>query len=185
MKRNLIAILLIAVAVFVAIKGIDIQSVEDYYLSHIDDITEDSETVFISIRCDTVLNNMDVLDESLRTGDYIPADGVILPRTEYVLREGDTVFSILSRAARYNKIQFEYLESPLQGQGGTYVKGIGYLYEFSCGPLSGWLFKVNGVFSSGDSAGCILNDGDIVEWVYSCDLGRDVGNPYGEVETTK
>ena len=103
-----------------------------------------------------------------------------MPKTEYVLREGDSVFSILARAARYNKIQLESQASPLQGESGVYVQGIHYLYEFSCGPLSGWLFKVNGAFASGDSASYLLKDGDEVEWVYSCDLGRDVGNSYAE-----
>ena len=180
MKKNIIAIILIVIAVIVLVKGIDIQSVDEYYLSHIDDIKADSRTVSLSIRCDTVLANWNLLDKSLQTGGYIPADGVILPKTEYVLREGDTVFTLLQRAVRYNKIQFEYQSNPLQGRSGTYVKGIRYLYEFSCGPLSGWLYKVNDIFSSGDSASYILKDGDAVEWVYSCDLGRDVGNSYGE-----
>ncbi len=181
MKRNLIILLLAVLVVLVAVKGIDIQSVDEYYLSHIEDIKADSRTVFLSIRCDTVLANWDLLDKTLQTGDYIPSDGIVLPRTEYVLREGDTVFALLQRAMRYHKIQLDFLSNPLPGQNGAYIKGINYLYEFSCGPLSGWLYKVNGVFSSGDSSSYTLQDGDSVEWVYSCDLGRDVGNAYGEV----
>lgn len=184
MKKNIIALILILIAVVVAVNGIDIQTVDEYYLTHIDDIKEDSKTVYLSIRCDTVLNNWNLLDPKLQSGGYIPPDGVILPKTRYVLREGDNVFTVLQRATRYNKIQFDYLSNPLPGQNGAYVKGIHYLYEFSCGPLSGWLYKVNGVFSSGDSSSYILKDGDAVEWVYSCDLGRDVGNSYGE-ETTQ
>ena len=94
--------------VALVIKGTNIQSVDEYYLTHIDDIRPDSETVTISIRCDTVLSNLDDLDPALKQGDYIPSDGVILPPTEYVLRSGDTVFDILDRAVRYNKIQMEY-----------------------------------------------------------------------------
>lgn len=178
MKRNIIILIIIVIAAIVAFYGIDIQTVDQYYLSHIDDIKADSETVFLSIRCDTVLNNMDLLDKELKSNEYIPPDGSILPKSEYVLREGDSVFSILSRSVQYNKIQFEYQGNPLQGQNGIYIKGIHFLYEFSCGPLSGWLFKVNGVFATGDCSSYILKDGDVIEWVYSCDLGRDVGNAY-------
>ncbi len=180
MKKNIVALILILIAVIVAVNGIDIQTVDEYYLTHIDDIKEDSKTVYLSIRCDTVLNNWDSLDKELQSSEYIPSDGVILAKTRYVLREGDNVFTLLLRVARYNKIPFDYQSNPLQGQNGAYVKGIHYLYEFSCGPLSGWLYKVNGIFSSGDSASYVLKDNDSVEWVYSCDLGRDVGNPYGE-----
>ena len=180
MKRNIIALVLIIIAIFVAFNGIDIQTVDEYYLTHLDDIKSDSKTVFLSIRCDTVLDNYDLLAESLKSNEYVPADGVILPRTRYVLRDGDSVFDILLRSTRFNKIQLEYKGNPLQGQSGVYIKGIHFLYEFSCGPLSGWLFKVNGVFATGNSSDYELKDGDVIEWVYSCDLGRDVGNSYGE-----
>ena len=180
MKKNIIAIVLVLIAIIVAVNGIDIQSVDEYYLTHIDDIKEDSRTVTLSIRCDTVLSNKSQLDPALRSDEYIPPDGVILPDTRYVLREGDNVFTILLRATQYNKIQFDYQSNPLQGQSSAYIKGIHYLYEFSCGPLSGWLYKVNGVFSSTDSSAYALKDGDLVEWVYSCDLGRDVGSSFGE-----
>lgn len=180
MKRNIIALVLIIIAIIVAYNGIDFQSVDEYYLTHLDDIKPDSKTVFLSIRCDTVLNNYNLLDESLRSEEFVPKDGVILPRTRYVLRDGDSVFDILQRSLSFNKIQMEYQGNPLQGQSGVYIKGIHFLYEFSCGPLSGWLFKVNGVFSSGNCSDYVLKDTDEIEWVYSCDLGRDVGNSYGE-----
>lgn len=182
MKKNLILLLGIILVVLVALYNIDIKSVDEYYLTHLEDIEKDSKTVFLSVRCDTVLRNYDLLDKNLQSDKYIPKDGVILKKTEYVLRDGDSVFDVLSRAMRFNKIQFEYQGNPLKGKEGAYVKGIHYLYEFSCGPLSGWMFKVNNVFSSEDSAGYKLKSGDYIEWVYSCDLGRDVGNNYGGEE---
>ena len=145
------------------ISGTNIQSVDEYYLTHIDDITPESETVTVSIRCDTILQNYDDLDPALRSDEFVPPDGVILPPTEYVLRPGDTVFDILDRAVRYNKIQMEYLQ------------GIHYLYEFSCGPLSGWMYCVDGEFPNYGCSKYVLQDGQTVEWVYTCDLGRDVG----------
>ena len=99
MKKDLIALFAIILMIAVLINGTNIQSVDEYYLTHIDDITPDSETVTISIRCDTILRNYDDLDPALRSPEYVPPDGVILPVTEYVLRPGDTVFDILGAKA--------------------------------------------------------------------------------------
>lgn len=164
-----------ALIIAVLIHGTNIQSVDEYYLTHIDDITPQSETVFISIRCDTVLQNYDELDKVLQSDKYVPQDGVILPETEYVLRPGDTVFDILDRAVRYNKIQMEYQGADKNSYGSVYVQGINYLYEFSCGPLSGWMYQVNGEFPNYGCSKYKLKDGDRIAWVYTCDLGKDVG----------
>ncbi len=175
MKKDILALSVIILIIAVIINGTNIQSVDEYYLTHIDDITENSETVFISIRCDTILDNLENLDESLRYDEYVPKDGVILPRTEYVLREGDTVFDILDRAVRYNRIQMEYQGSDQNSFGSVYIRGINYLYEFSCGELSGWMYKVDGEYPNYGCSKYKLKDGQEIEWVYTCDLGNDVG----------
>lgn len=175
MKKDIIALFAIILLVAVIISGTNIQSVDEYYLTHIDDIREDSETVIISIRCDTILKNYENLDPALRSGEFVPEDGVILPPTEYVLRPGDTVFDILDRAVRYNKIQMEYQGADKNSYGSVYIQGIHYLYEFSCGPLSGWMYRVDGEFPNYGCSKYVLRDGQVIEWVYTCDLGHDVG----------
>ena len=175
MKKDLIAILVIVLLVAVVINGTNIQSVDEYYLTHIDDITPESETVILSIRCDTILQNYDDLDPALQSDEFVPPDGVILPPTRYVLRPGDTVFDILDRAVRYNKIQMEYQGASENHFGSAYIQGIHYLYEFSCGPLSGWMYRVDGEFPNYGCSKYVLRDGQTVEWVYTCDLGNDVG----------
>ena len=176
MKKDILAIVSAVLIIAVLIGGVEIQSVDEYYLTHIDDIKPDSATVFLSVRCDTVFSNYDKLDESLKSGSYLPSDGIILDNTEYVLREGDTVYDILSRVLRYKKIQMEYRGGNKNSIGVLYIAGINYLYEYSCGPLSGWMFKVNGEFPSCGCAEYTLSDGDVIEFVYSCDLGHDIGN---------
>lgn len=175
MKKDILAVLAIILLVAVVINGTNIQSVDKYYLTHIDDITPESETVTISIRCDTVLENYDDLDPALRSEEFVPPDGVILPPTVYVLRPGDTVFDILDRAVRYNKIQMEYQGADKNSYGSVYVQGIHYLYEFSCGPLSGWMYRVDGEFPNYGCSKYVLQDGQVIEWLYTCDLGNDVG----------
>ena len=174
-KKDILAALIIILLLAFVISGTKIQSVDEYYLTHIDDITPQSATVTLSIECKTVLENLSVLDPALKAGDFVPEDGVILPCTRYVLRPGDTVYDILSRAVRYNKIQMEYQGADKNSFSSVYIKGINYLYEFSCGPLSGWMYTVNGIFPQYGCSKYALSDGDRIEWVYTCDLGRDVG----------
>ena len=178
MKKNMILAGFLLLALFFLIKGVKIQSVDEYYMTHMEDIQEDSKTVTISIRCDTILDNWEKLDKPLRSEKYVPADGVILAEHTYVLRSGDSVFDLLNRVCRYNKIQMEYQGANKNAYGSAYVQGINYLYEYSCGHLSGWMFRVNGEYPGKGCSNYILQDGDQVEWVYTCDLGRDVGHPY-------
>ena len=173
MKKDLFAVCIIIFVLIFVFTGTKIQSVEDYYLTHIDDITEESETVFLSIRCDTILDNWDKLDSSLKQEKYVPSNGEILPRTEYVLRKGDTVYDILDRAVRHNKIQMECIYTA--NYASIYVEGINHLYEFSCGELSGWMYMVHAQFPSVGCSKYELSDGDEIIWCYTCDLGRDVG----------
>lgn len=177
MKKDLFAIVVIVALVALVASGTKVQSVDDYYLTHIDDITEDSQTVTISIRCDTILDNWDKLDDSLKSDKYVPADGVILPTFRAVLRKGDTVYDIFSRVTRYSKIVTDCVYTV--NYSSVYVKGINHLYEFSCGELSGWMYRVNGVFPGYGCSKYVLKDGDVIEWVYTCDLGRDVGGEFG------
>lgn len=165
MKKDIIAFMIVIIAAALFIMNTDFKSVEDYYTEHAEDITEDCQTVFISVRCDSVLEHMDKLDKSLY--DYIPSDGVILENTEYVLRDGDTVFDILKRAVALNKIQMEYKGADTNIYNTVYIEGIGYLYEFSCGKYSGWTYKVNGIYPQVGCSAYRPDDGDIIEWIYT------------------
>ena len=142
-------------------------------MTHADDITEDSETVALTIRSDTILDHMDQLKPELR--EFVPEDGIILAKTDYVLRPGDTVFDILHRAVRHHKIQMEFQGADANVYNSVYIQGINYLYEFSCGPLSGWMYKVNGEYPLYGVSQYEVEDGDIIEFHYTCDFGRDLG----------
>lgn len=185
MRKDLLVLAFIALLIAVIVNGTKIQSVEEYYLTHIDDITEDAETVFISIDAGAVLDNWDKLDPALRDEKYVPKDGVILEKTEYVLRPNDTVFDILLRTVRHNKIHMEYQGADENVFGSVYIQGINHLYEFSCGPLSGWMYSVNGEYPEYGISRYVLEDGDEIEFKYTCDLGRDIGHEFTREEGRK
>ena len=185
MKKDAIIILALIIVAAAVVCFTDIQSVDEYYLEHLEDITPESKTVTLSIRCNTIFDNYDQLDASLRSDEYVPADGVILAPTEYVLREGDSVFDILSRAVRHNKIQIDYSGENENSYGAVYVKGIHYIYEFSCGPLSGWIYRVDGEQPSYGCSKYYPEDGQNIEWIYSCALGLDAGDVWKKGEALK
>lgn len=125
----------------------------------------------VSVSCITVFDNLDKLDGGIE--EILPSDGWILPETKVNLQEGDTAFSVLQRVCRENNIPMEFSFTPLYDS--DYVEGIGNLYEFDCGANSGWMYAVNGVFPNVGSSQVTLQNGDRVEWKYTCNLGYDVG----------
>lgn len=131
-------------------------------------------TCTLSIRCDTILNNMDMLKEEKKA--LVPGDGVILATTTVTFSEGESVFDVLKRMTREQRIHMEFEFTPIYNS--AYIEGIANLYEFDCGNLSGWMYKVNGWFPNYGCSRYQLKQGDVIEWVYTCDLGKDVGGGY-------
>ncbi len=173
MKKNILALAVIAIVAIIIWKSVNIQSVDEFYEKEVP-LDNHSGTVTITIRCDTILDNYDDLDKSLQSEEFVPADGVILPETLYEIQEGYTVFDILLLAAREHEIQMEYQGGDENSFGTVYIQGINHLYEYSCGPLSGWTYRVNGVVQDFGCSQYELQDGDVIEWLYTCDLGHDI-----------
>ena len=139
--------------------------------------TEVSDEEFhctISISCAMILNNMDKCDKDKR--ELVPEDGWLLEPTEVVFYGGESVFNVLQRTCRQKKIHMEFSNTPIYNS--AYIEGIGNLYERDVGELSGWMYSVNGWFPNYGCARYALKDGDVIEWVYTCDLGADVGDDY-------
>ena len=142
-----------------------------------DAVISDKElTCTLSVRCDTILDNMDELDKE--KAEIVPSDGIIYAEKEVVFYEGESVFNLLFREMKQNKIHMEFVDTPIYNS--AYIEGIANIYEFDCGELSGWMYKVNGWFPNYGCSRYELKDGDVVEWIYTCDLGRDIGGDYAE-----
>ena len=132
-------------------------------------------TCTFSIECSTILNNLDMLDpEKL---EMVPSGGVILAKTTVTFYEGESVFDVLQRLCKEKGIHMESSWTPIYNS--AYIEGIHNLYEFDCGELSGWMYRVNGWYPNYGCSRYQLKDGDVVEWRYTCDLGNDVGRGMG------
>lgn len=49
---------------------------------------------------------------------------------------------------------------------GAYIAAIGGLAEKEHGPMSGWMYYVNGAYISTSCDSCVLSDGDSISWCY-------------------
>ena len=137
-------------------------------------ITDKELTCTLSVRCDTIIQNIGWLDSE--KVNIVPKDGVIFAEKTVAFYEGESVFNVLMREMKRNKIHMEFENTPIYNS--AYIEGIANLYEFDCGELSGWMYKVNDWFPNYGCSRYQLKAGDRVEWVYTCDLGVDVGGYY-------
>lgn len=128
-------------------------------------------TCTFSIECSTILNNLKELDPDKR--ELVPSNGVILAPTKVTFYEGESVFDVLQRVCKEKGIHMESSWTPIYNS--AYIEGIHNLYEFDCGELSGWMYRVNGWYPNYGCSRYQLVDGEVVEWRYTCDLGNDVG----------
>ena len=134
-------------------------------------ISDVAHTCTLTVRCDTVLDHLDWLDPE--KVELIPEDGVVFATATVTFYEGESVFNVLQREMKKAKIHMEFENTPIYNS--AYIEGINNLYEFDCGELSGWMYKVNDWFPNYGCSRYQLQEGDVIEWVYTCDLGVDVG----------
>ncbi|MVP02066.1 S-layer homology domain-containing protein [Paenibacillus lutrae] len=100
------------------------------------------------------------------TGDS--GKGTILPSQSVELLANDHVSDVLLRQIG-SLVEYE-------GSGPTfYVQAIDGLGEFDLGPLSGWMYSVNGTFPQVSAGEYSLASGDVIAWRYTTDGGKDIG----------
>ena len=134
--------------------------------------TDTRLTCTISISCATILDNMDLCAKNKLA--LVPSDGVILPTTSMTFSEGESVYDVLQRVCQDHGIHMESSWTPMYNS--AYIEGINNLYEFDVGEESGWMYKVNGWFPNYGCSRYQVQSGDTICFVYTCDLGKDVGD---------
>lgn len=128
--------------------------------------------VTMQIRCDTAVAK-GMADDPKWQG-IVPPSGVILPPTKFKIKEGDTVLDVLIMAKEQYKFHMSYRGSETS----AYIEGINNLYEFDGGRWSGWMYCVNGWYPNYGAGVYVLKGGDAIEWNYTCDLGKDLGQDW-------
>lgn len=131
-------------------------------------------TCTFSIECSTILNNLKDLEPDKM--DAVPSNGIIFAAQTVTFYEGESVYDVLQRICKENGIQMEASWTPIYNS--AYVEGIHNLYEFDCGSGSGWMYRVDGWYPNYGCSRYQLKQGEVVEWRYTCDLGKDIGGGY-------
>lgn len=129
-----------------------------------------NQTCFLTIDGTTLLSHKQELAEEKR--ELVPEDGILLERTEVSFADGESVFDVLKRVTREQKLHMEYSMTPVYQT--AYIEAIGNLYDFDCGELSGWTYSVNGEFPSVGCSQCLLEQGDDIVFWYTCERGKDL-----------
>ena len=157
--KNFVFIAIIAGGLCAAIAFTEIKTEKEYYSESSSKTTAVTGTVTMSIRCDTIAGE----------GGAIPDDGTVLTKSEYELHEGESVYDILLSACKENNIRLD-----TKGTKNIYISGIGQIYEFDFGELSGWVYHVNGESASVGCSSYELKDGDSIEWLYTRNIEKDL-----------
>ncbi len=123
----------------------------------------------VSISCSTILNNMEKCDPAKAA--LVPATGWILAPTVVSFEEGESVLNVLQRTCQQNGIQMAFSNT----NSGAQIESVGNLCASDVGELSGWVYCVNGVFPNYSCSRFILQPGDTIRVIYTCEQGADVG----------
>ena len=122
-----------------------------------------TNTVTVSISCQTALNYAGDLGLSL------PEDGMLLPATQWEFTGSATVWDAFQAVCNANGIEYDVIPFP-----STYIVSIAKLSEKDCGPTSGWVYYLNGNFSSQGVSSQPIQDGDVIQIAYTVIPGDSV-----------
>jgi|GEM_PF-2285060 len=103
------------------------------------------------------------VDNSPRAGQ----PSVVFAGEYFELNPGETAYSLLHRIPSLSVVSNNGFVVSINGFG-----------AFDDGPLSGWMYRVNGVFPDIAANQFTLQNGHRIEWVFTRDLGDDVGGGY-------
>ncbi len=164
-KSKIISFIALVALLSVLLFGCTFTSVDDHYSVQLEG---DFEVSFL-ISCEKVLTTEGAFEGLPNTlKPLIPKDGYFIPKVDVLCVEGDSVTDLLRKICANKNIS-------LTITGGNYIASIGGLSEkMYANNLGGWMYKVNGVFPNKSASMYTLVEGDIVEWLYTCEPG-DLG----------
>ena len=124
-----------------------------------------------SIACRVSVDCHAAIEQGYDAARLSSDNGVVVEEKTIVMRGGDTVFDALRKAAQDHGVALSHTGSGSM----LYVVSIGGLQEGDCGAGSGWMYCVNGEFVSRSAGGQPVYDGDVIQWRYTCNQGKDIG----------
>lgn len=122
--------------------------------------------------------------------------GKIIESISVPFEDGDSVAAVTLRLLKALNIKATYTGKPnnnfyLSSIGNFTLNGRHYssFGEFDAGAASGWMIKHNNWFINMGASEFEVEDGDVIQWLYTCQLGEDIGcdwsNPSAEITGIK
>lgn len=125
--------------------------------------------------------------------DFPEQLGVIIPPTQVPFNQGENIAQVTIRLLEMRNMSYNSTGTP---ESGFYLSNIqnfennvyGYVDsfgEFDSGVYSGWMISQNNWFINMGTSEFQVEDGDIIKWQNTCQLGADIGcdwsNPSAEI----
>lgn len=126
--------------------------------------TAKKSTCTVSINASEVLSS-DKASDSIKS--LVPSGGMLMGAKAVTIKSGDTVKDVLLRATKEAGVTVSI-------QGGSYVEGIGGIFEKDAGSKSGWMYSVNGTFIQDAFSDVKVYKGDTIRWQFTCNMGNDL-----------
>lgn len=111
--------------------------------------------------------------------------GTIIKATRVPYRQGEKITHVTERLLDYFEIGMSYtgtLDSGFYlGEISNFeVNGVNYdsMGEYDAGEGSGWMITLNGKFIEYGASEFTVKNGDVIKWQYTCQLGKDIGDPF-------
>lgn len=143
-----------------------------------DQPAQDNQTVNTNKPVESTPAPQPAVTKSVKLSIYGPiseGDQKWLNGDDVEIKDGDMVIDVLKRDLQSKGMALSY-----KGTGATvYVRGIKGLFEFDRGGQSGWLYRVNGVFPDHSCGNYPVKSGDVIDWMYTENLGNDRNAPQG------
>ncbi len=99
--------------------------------------------------------------------------GYVISPTKIEITPGETVWDVLKRELDKRGIEYKVSFNPRYNS--VYIESIEGDGEMDHGKLSGWMYNVNGWYPDYGASLYELEDGDVVQWRYTTNLGVDLG----------
>lgn len=125
--------------------------------------TPRTNTVTVSISCKNALPYAEELGLSL------PGDGMLLGAAQWEFTGTATVWDAFQAVCAANGIEYRST-----GITSPYIRQIAGLGEMDCGPTSGWVYYLNGNFSSQGVGSQQITGGDVIQFAYTVTPGDSI-----------
>ena len=111
--------------------------------------------------------------------------GTIISKIKVPFAQGDTVADVTLRLLDAKGFTYTHSGTTksdfyLAAIGSFTVRGVDYesFGEFDAGTGSGWMITLNKEFIAQGASEFEVENGDVIRWQYTCQLGADIGDPF-------